>query len=103
MASICWKNEKGPHYKDEDTFTHTSYDHLGNPLSTERYPFNLLSQGWNTWSLTEPLSAVVTIDDDRKITIKGSKAEWDKGVVPPKEYMDTYGFSASIIDREFQL
>ena len=101
----AWELCDKPHYKDTDTFTHTSYDHLGNPLSTVQCPFNYLTQGWNTWSFKEPLSAVVTIDDNMKITIEGAKTEWDMGLAATPETMKEFyeGIKPEIEDRVIQL
>ena len=101
----CWAVETKPHYKDTDTFAFTDYDRNGNKISTSQFPFNKLTQGFNTWSFTEPLSAVVTIDDNLKITVKGSKTAWDCGVVPTPETASEFfeGIKPEIEDREVQL
>ena len=100
----CWSVQPQPHYADDDTFVFTDYDKEGNRLSSSPFPFNKLGQGWNTWSFKEPLSAVVTVDENR-ICIKGSKTEWDCGVVPVPETVTDFheGIKPEIQDRMVEL
>ena len=77
-----WQPSDKPHYKDTDTFEFTDYDADGNPTGTRDFPLNDLSQGFNTWSYSEPLSAIVTIDDDLTITIEGAETSWEYDIKP---------------------
>lgn len=100
----CWEPQSAPHYAADDTFPFTEYDPDGNPLSTTSFCYNDLMQGWNTWSFEEPLSAIVTIDENR-ISIKGSKTRWSCGVVPTTETVRRLydGIKPEIPDREIIL
>jgi len=100
----CWEPQTEPHYADNDTFPFTEYDPDGKPVSTTSFRYNDLTQGWNTWSFEEPLSAVVTIDKNR-ISIKGSKTRWNCGVIPTTETVRRLydGIRPEIPDREITL
>lgn len=100
----CWSPQQEPHYAEDDAFEFTDYDADGNPVSTSTVAFNQLNQGWNTWSFSEPLSAVVTLDGSR-ISIRGMKTKWDAGVVPTKDTANLFwdGIKPEIEDREVEL
>jgi hypothetical protein len=99
-----WSLQTKPHYADTDTFSFTDYDADGNRLSTRPFALNDLAQGSNTWSFKSPLSAVVTIDG-KKITVKGSRTEWDYGVAPTENIERTLngGIKPEIPDRVVEL
>ena len=67
---------------------------------TEDFPLNDLRQGKNTWFFTNPLSAIVTVTEDGKITIQGEDTEWLYGIEPPY-YQD--GVKTAIESREIKL
>lgn len=100
----CWEPQNAPHYADGDTFPFTEYDAEGKPISTTPFRYNDLMQGWNTWSFEEPLSAIVTIDENR-ISIKGSQTRWNCGVVPTAETVRRLydGIRPEIMDHEIIL
>ena len=91
-----WIKRDDFHYDDTHTFRFTDYDADGNPTTTEDFPLNKLRQGKNTWFFTTSPSAIVTVDDDGHITIKGEKTEWMYGVPP---IQDDDGIKPAIEDR----
>jgi 3',5'-cyclic AMP phosphodiesterase CpdA len=95
-----WEKRTDYHYDDAHTFRFTDYDADGKPITTEDFPLNNLRQGSNTWFFTTPVSAIVSITDDGRITIKGEKTEWRYGVEP---YRFEDGIKTAIEDREIQL
>ena len=95
-----WEPRTDYHYDDTHTFRFTDYDADGNPIFTEDFPLNKLRQGSNTWFFTTPISAIVTVTEDGKITIQGEQTEWLYGVEPYR-YED--GIKTVIEDREIQL
>lgn len=100
----CWVPSEIAHYAPGDTFLNTEYDSAGRALSTQSVPFSQLSGALHTWSFKEPLSAVVTIDGTH-IDIRGSKTEWDCGVVPTPETATPFydGIKPEIPDRVVEL
>lgn len=78
-----WRLCDAPHYTDEHTFKYIKYDSEGNIESEETAPLSALWQSKNTWYFKEPLSAVVTVSADGKISVEGAKTEWLYGVEPP--------------------
>lgn len=88
-----WQNERFYPYAEQDpenpkyTFDFVDYDENGNEISREKMPFSALSQGAKTMFFTEPLSAIVTLSSDGRITVKGSKTDWVYGITksPLKE------------------
>ena len=77
-----WVPKKSQHYTDVHTFALAHYDDQGEFLRTETVPLSTLWQSVNTHYFEEPLSAVVTVEDDGKITVTGSKTKWCYGVEP---------------------
>lgn len=77
-----WVKSDTFHYDDTHTFRFTDYDADGNPTTTEDFPLNDLRQGKNTWFFTTAPSAIVEMDDDGHISIKGERTEWMYGVLP---------------------
>lgn len=77
-----WVPKKEQHYTDEHTFQLISYDGEGNRQEIKTVPLTALWQSVNTHYFEDPLSAVVTVTDDGKITVTGSKTQWCYGVAP---------------------
>lgn len=77
-----WVPKKEQHYTDEHTFELENYDAEGNCLGAETVPLSRLWQSVNTHYFQDPLSAVVTITDEGKITVTGSKTKWCYDVAP---------------------
>ena len=69
------KDESNPEY----TFDYTDYDEDGNPVKTEKMPLSSLGMGANTLFFTDPLSAIVKVTSDGKISVKGKKTSWIYG------------------------
>ena len=95
-----WEKRTDYHYDDAHTFRFTDYDANGNPISTENFELNKLRQGSNTWFFTNPMSAIVTVTAEGRITIEGEQTEWRYGI-PPYRFED--GVKTAIEDREIQL
>lgn len=95
-----WEKHDDFHYDPTHTFRFTDYDAEGNATMTEDFPLNDLRQGKNTWFFTNPLSAIVTVTEDGKITIQGEDTEWLYGIEPPY-YQD--GVKTAIESREIKL
>ncbi len=49
-----------------------------------------LRMGTNTWFFTDPLSAIITIEDDGTVTVDGMETSWAYGVEPPKEALENH-------------
>lgn len=77
-----WVPKKEQHYTDEQTFQLEHYDCEGNYQGVETVPLPKLWQSVNTHYFRQPLSAVVTIHDDGRIDVKGSKTGWLYDVEP---------------------
>lgn len=77
-----WVPKKEQHYTDAHTFKLENYDAEGNCLGAETVPLSRLWQSANTHYFQDPLSAVVTITDEGKITVTGSKTKWCYDVAP---------------------
>lgn len=77
-----WVPKKEQHYGKEHTFTLSSYDEAGNYQKSQTVPLTSLWQSVNTHYFEKPLSAVVTITDDGKITVTGSQTKWCYDVEP---------------------
>ena len=77
-----WVPKKEQHYTDDHTFLLESYDCEGNYVNGETVPLSKLWQSANTHYFEEPLSAVVTIDDDGSIRVEGSRTHWRYDVAP---------------------
>ena len=80
-----WQRMEGFHYEDDHTFEFHDYDANGKETSVSQMKLNDLYQGKNTWSVKDPLSAILTIDDNGVINIEGAQSEWIYGVIPPIE------------------
>lgn len=99
-----WEKDDDFHYEPTHTFRFTDYDENGNATTTEDFPLNNLRQGKNTWFFTTPLSAIVTVTEDGKISIQGERTEWLYGVSPTQAMLDRVeGTKPAIEDREVQL
>ena len=70
------------HYTSEHTFMYEDYDSEGNLLSTYEMSLGSLSQGDNTWFFTDPLSAVITINEYGVIVVDGYESSWAYDIVP---------------------
>ena len=84
-VNTFWQRMEGFHYEDDHTFEFHDYDANGKETSVSQMKLNDLYQGKNTWSVKDPLSAILTIDDNGVINIEGAQSEWIYGVIPPIE------------------
>lgn len=82
-----WQPEKFYPYEEDltrnpkFTFDYTDYDKNGNALTTEKQPLSMISMSAQTLFFKDPLSAIVTVTSDGKVTVKGSETEWMYGIV----------------------
>ena len=77
-----WQDGGTKHYDAEHTFKFEEYDKNGNLLSTYDKSLGNLSQGKNTYFFTDPLSAVIRINENGLIEIDGSESTWAYNIVP---------------------
>jgi len=80
VHNAFWSPRSEHHYSDDQLFEFSEYKD-GKLTETVQKPLTSLSQAKNTWFLSDPLSAVVTIDETG-IRIDGSSSEWICGVPP---------------------
>ena len=80
VHNAFWSENSEHHYSDNHLFEFTDYTD-GHPTEPQQMPLTALSQGKNTWFLTEPLSAVVTVDETG-IRIDGCRSQWMYGILP---------------------
>ena len=71
-----WTENGFEHYNNEHTFNKINYDANGEIVSSTVCPLNSLSMSKKTWFFDSPLSAVISISEDGKVKIEGSKANW---------------------------
>lgn len=76
-----WIPKDDPHY-DNETFIYTDYDENGNKTGEFERPLTDLWMSPKTWYYDAPLSAIITIREDGKITIDGASVGWYANVVP---------------------
>lgn len=77
-----WVPKKEQHYIDEHTFELISYDADGKKTSSQTVPLSKLWQSVNTHYFRDPLSAIVTIEDDGTIRVTGNETGWLYDVEP---------------------
>lgn len=77
-----WTENGFEHYNDEHTFNNVNYNEKGEVVSIVETPLNTLWMSKKTWFFNAPLSAVITITDDGKIEIEGSKSNWIYDIAP---------------------
>lgn len=77
-----WVPKKEQHYTDAHTFPLESYNSQGEYQGTQTVPLSKLWQSVNTHYFRDPLSAIVTIEDDGTIKVAGSETRWLYDVEP---------------------
>ncbi len=80
-----WIREGVAHYGPEHTFDFENYDAKGNFIGIEKMSYGDLRMGTNTWFFTDPLSAIVTVEDDGTVAVEGMETTWAYGIEPPQE------------------
>ncbi len=78
----AWYPNPKKHYLEEHAYVCTEYDDEGNAISTKEVPLSNAWMSGNSWFFEDPLSAIITIDEDGKITIDGMKTNWIYGIDP---------------------
>ncbi len=84
VRNSVWRGQKTAHYTHE-TFLYTEYDREGNPVSTEEKPVSSLWMSDNTWYTKDPLSAILTIEEDGSMTVEGMESQWYGDIAPEKD------------------
>ena len=77
-----WVPKQEQHYGENHTFELENYDNQGKLLDTKTVPLRDLWQSVNTHYFRDPLSAIVTIEDDGTIKVTGSETGWLYDVEP---------------------
>lgn len=95
----CWLEQDEDHYSERHKYVYDEYDEEGNLISSQDRSINNLTQAKNTWFFDDPLYAVVTVNNDGEIYIKGKKTKWMHGVAPSKIY---YGCKPEIENRRYK-
>ena len=78
----------GEHYTDEHTFEYTEYDDEGNAIKTYQAPYSKPYRGMFGYHFTEPLSAIVTVNEDGSIHIEGMDTDFVYGIRPAPQYWE---------------
>ena len=94
-----WIPRREDHYTDE-TFLFVDYDEEGREVSRKDRLVSDLWMSGQTWYYKEPLSAIVTVNSDGKITIEGKKSAWYADV-DPKDVLQ--GVSDEITSGEYSI
>lgn len=95
-------NSKGEiAYPDEATFDYIDFDKNGNMLGTYKKQINTLKHK-NNYYCDEPLSAIVTIDDDGVVNIKGMQSSWLYGIEPVNKVLQ-FPHENYITNKSFKL
>jgi len=97
----AWAPRHTHHYLPGMTFDFDDYDKSGAYLGTRRRELIELSQAKNSWFFNDPLSAVVTVTTDGKITVKGASTSWMYGIEPRE--LDYEGAVPEISDVSVKL
>lgn len=96
-----WVNSHEPHYEDGHTFEFVEYDADGNAVDVYKKNYHDLSMGNQTWFFKDPLSCIVTVTGDGKITIEGMESGWVYDVVPTTD--GRTGVKAGISSGKYKL
>lgn len=80
----CWRgNQTDAHYAPGQTSPQAICAQDGTVTGQETIELDSLTQGRNTWFYDAPLSAIITLTTDGRITVQGSRAGWLYNVLPP--------------------
>ncbi len=94
-----WTGNGTNHYTDGQTYKYEVYDAFGDLLETKDVNIATLSQAKNTYFFEDPLSCIVTISADGKITVNGQDTDWIYDI-DPNTSLD--GCVTKISSGEFQ-
>ena len=83
-----WQAKPVDHYTDEMTYPREWYDEEGNLIRITEEPIASLGMGRHTWFSADPISTVVTIDENGTIHLDGTESDWIYGVLPPDDIWD---------------
>lgn len=82
VRNCYWCPSDTYHYSSDTTFRYEKYDDDGNLIEVTDKSINDLSQSRHTWFATEPLSAVVTVNELGEVSIDGIESSWLCGLAP---------------------
>ena len=82
VRNCYWCPSDTYHYSSDTTFRYEKYDDDGNLIEVTDKSINALSQSRHTWFSTEPLSAVVTVNELGEVSIDGIESSWLCGLAP---------------------
>ncbi len=74
--NLWWQQEQVEHYTDEHTYMLEKYDDEGNLIEIVETPISTLGGAKNSWFSTDPLSAIVTVNENGVVTIDGCESTW---------------------------
>ena len=83
------------------TYDFQDYDTEGRPKGElQSLPLNSMKQAKNTWFFRDPLSAIVTVNENGAIKIEGASSSWVYDIEPDWEES---GMLPQISDHEIAL
>ncbi len=88
-------------YPEDATFEYFDYDENGKLRGSYQKPYSSLTQPWNYYC-DEPISAIVTINDDGIVTIDGFTSNWMYGITPVNNQLQ-HPHEPYIVNRKFKL
>jgi hypothetical protein len=96
-----WRPHDGYHYAEDMTYDFQDYDEKGQPKGApQSLPLNSMKQAKNTWFFREPLSAIVTVNENGEVKIEGSRTSWVYDIEP--DWTES-GMYPQISDHEITL
>lgn len=102
LACGYWQVDKEPHYNDNHTFDTYEYDNEGNEICKITRKFTDTFFADQTWYFSEPLSAIVEIDDEMNVKVSGMECDWLFGIAP-SDVNGISGVGPYISSKEFSL
>ncbi len=74
--NLWWQQQQVEHYTEEHTYMLEKYDDEGNLIEIVETPISTLGGAKNSWFSTDPLSAVVTVNENGVVTVDGCESTW---------------------------
>ena len=88
IHACMYLKDDGEHYTDEHTFEYVEYDEDGNETKRYQAPYSKPYRGKFGYHFTEPLSAVVTLEEAGRIYVDGKETEFAYGIRPAPQYWE---------------
>lgn len=86
IATTNFNSTHSDYNDDKITFEYVKYNLLGNPISTTTRKVSSVYWGNRSWYYEEPLSAIVTVWSNGKITVEGMESKFVGGKTPTTSY-----------------